>query len=49
MGIADHEAALRVFEEENSLPDIAEALWRSGEILTHARGKDIDIGTQDGS
>jgi len=42
MDIADHEAALRIFEEENSLPDIAEALWRSGEALTHARGRDID-------
>ncbi len=42
MDIADHEAALQVFEEENSLADIAEALWRSGEALTHTRGRDID-------
>jgi tetratricopeptide (TPR) repeat protein/KaiC/GvpD/RAD55 family RecA-like ATPase len=28
--LADYDAALGVFEEENSLPDVAEALWRSG-------------------
>jgi KaiC/GvpD/RAD55 family RecA-like ATPase len=30
MGLADYDAALRVFEEENSLVDAAEALARSG-------------------
>jgi pentatricopeptide repeat protein len=30
MDVADYEAALQVFEEENSIPDVAEALWRSG-------------------
>ena len=28
--LADYDVALGVFEEENSLPDVAEALWRSG-------------------
>jgi tetratricopeptide (TPR) repeat protein len=31
LDLADYEAALQIFEEENSLPDIAEALWRTGE------------------
>jgi len=31
LDLADYEAALQVFEEENSLVDIAEALWRRGE------------------
>jgi tetratricopeptide (TPR) repeat protein len=29
--LADYETALQIFKEENSIPDIAEALWRSGE------------------
>ncbi|MGD0450305.1 MAG: BREX system ATP-binding domain-containing protein [Candidatus Bathyarchaeia archaeon] len=32
MDLADYDAALRVFEEENSLADVAEALWRSGVV-----------------
>jgi pentatricopeptide repeat protein len=32
--LADYDAALKVFEEENSLSDIAEALWRSGVLCT---------------
>jgi tetratricopeptide (TPR) repeat protein len=35
--LADYEAALQIFEEENSTPDIAEALWRSGEARLSAR------------
>jgi tetratricopeptide (TPR) repeat protein len=31
LDLADYEAALQVFEEENSLADLAEALWRRGE------------------
>jgi tetratricopeptide (TPR) repeat protein len=31
LDLADYEAALQIFEEENSLADVAEALWRSGE------------------
>ena len=34
MDLADYDAALKVFEEENSLPDVAEALWRSGVVCT---------------
>jgi tetratricopeptide (TPR) repeat protein len=30
--LADYEAALQIFEEENSLADVAEALWRIGEV-----------------
>jgi tetratricopeptide (TPR) repeat protein/KaiC/GvpD/RAD55 family RecA-like ATPase len=30
--LADYDAALKVFEEENSLADVAEALWRSGVV-----------------
>ncbi len=37
MDLADYEAALQVFEEENSLTDLAEALWRSGEAPRSAR------------
>jgi tetratricopeptide (TPR) repeat protein len=32
LDLADYEAALQVFEEENSLADVAEALWRMGEV-----------------
>jgi tetratricopeptide (TPR) repeat protein/KaiC/GvpD/RAD55 family RecA-like ATPase len=32
--LADYDAALQVFEEENSLADAAEALWRSGQAST---------------
>jgi tetratricopeptide (TPR) repeat protein len=35
--LADYETALQIFEEENSTPDIAEALWRSGEARISAR------------
>lgn len=31
MDLEDYEKALQIFEEENSLDDVAEALWRSGE------------------
>lgn len=31
LDLADYAAALQIFEEENSLADVAEALWRSGE------------------
>jgi tetratricopeptide (TPR) repeat protein len=34
LDLADYEAALQVFEEENSLADVAEALWRRGEVYT---------------
>jgi len=37
MDLADYEAALEIFEEENSLADVAEALWRSGEARLSAR------------
>jgi len=37
LDLADYEAALQVFEEENSLADLAEALWRSGEVLRSDR------------
>jgi tetratricopeptide (TPR) repeat protein len=37
LDLADYEAALRIFEEENSLADMAEALWRSGEARISAR------------
>jgi tetratricopeptide (TPR) repeat protein/KaiC/GvpD/RAD55 family RecA-like ATPase len=32
MDLADYDAALQIFEEENSLADVAEALCRSGEV-----------------
>jgi KaiC/GvpD/RAD55 family RecA-like ATPase/tetratricopeptide (TPR) repeat protein len=32
--LADYDAALQVFEEENSLADVAEALWRTGVVRT---------------
>jgi tetratricopeptide (TPR) repeat protein/KaiC/GvpD/RAD55 family RecA-like ATPase len=32
MDVADYDAALQVFEEENSVADAAEALWRSGAV-----------------
>ena len=32
LDLADYKAALQIFEEENSLVDVAEALWRSGEL-----------------
>jgi tetratricopeptide (TPR) repeat protein/KaiC/GvpD/RAD55 family RecA-like ATPase len=32
MDLADYNTALKVFEEENSLADVAEALWRSGSL-----------------
>lgn len=32
MELADYDSALIVFEEENSLPDVAETLWRSGAV-----------------
>lgn len=34
MDLADYNAALQIFEEENSLADAAEALWRSGVVNT---------------
>jgi tetratricopeptide (TPR) repeat protein len=34
MDLADYDAALKVFEEENSLVDVAEALCRSGTVST---------------
>ena len=34
MDLADYRAALQIFEEENSLADVAEALWRSGVVCT---------------
>jgi tetratricopeptide (TPR) repeat protein/KaiC/GvpD/RAD55 family RecA-like ATPase len=34
MDLADYNAALQIFEEENSLADAAEALWRSGVVST---------------
>jgi KaiC/GvpD/RAD55 family RecA-like ATPase/tetratricopeptide (TPR) repeat protein len=34
LDLADYDAALQIFEEENSLADVAEALWRSGELCT---------------
>ena len=34
MDLGDYDAALQVFEEENSLPDAADALWRSGVVCT---------------
>jgi tetratricopeptide (TPR) repeat protein len=37
LDLADYEAALQVFEEENSLADLAEALWRSGEAPRSTR------------
>jgi tetratricopeptide (TPR) repeat protein len=36
--IADYEAALKVFEEENSLADVAEALGRAGDARTFFEG-----------
>ena len=32
--LADYNAALQIFEEENSLADVADALWRSGIITS---------------
>jgi len=29
-----YDSALRVFEEENSIPDIADALWKNGVVCT---------------
>jgi tetratricopeptide (TPR) repeat protein len=37
LDLADYEAALQIFEEENSLADVAEALWRRGEASISAR------------
>jgi len=37
LDLADYEAALQIFEEENSLADVAEALWRNGEARLSAR------------
>ena len=37
--LTDYETALNLFEEENSVRDIAEALWRNGEA--HLSAKDI--------
>jgi tetratricopeptide (TPR) repeat protein/KaiC/GvpD/RAD55 family RecA-like ATPase len=34
LDLADYDAALQIFEEENSLPDVADALWRSGIVCT---------------
>ena len=36
MDLSDYETALRMFEEENSLPDVAEALGRHGEASVAA-------------
>ncbi len=36
--LADYDAALQVFEEETSLPDAADALWRSGVVCTLLKG-----------
>jgi tetratricopeptide (TPR) repeat protein len=36
--LADYEAALQIFEEENSLADMAEALWRIGEACLRPEG-----------
>ena len=33
LDLTDYETALQIFEEENSLADVAEALWRIGEAL----------------
>jgi tetratricopeptide (TPR) repeat protein len=33
LDMADYEKALQIFEEENSLVDVAEALWRRGEVF----------------
>ncbi len=35
MDLADYDAALQVFEEENSVADVAEALWRSGSVCIY--------------
>ena len=32
--LADYKAALQVFEEENSLADVAEVLWKRGEVFS---------------
>ena len=37
MDLADYNTALQIFEEENSLTDVADALWRSG-IISDACG-----------
>ena len=34
MDLAEYDAALRVFEEENSVADVADALWRCGVVCT---------------
>lgn len=36
--LADYEAALQIFEGENSLADVAEALWRIGEACFRPKG-----------
>ena len=36
--MADYEAALQIFEEESSLADVAEALWRIGEACFRPEG-----------
>lgn len=38
LDLADYEAALQIFEEENSLADVAEALWRIGEACLRPEG-----------
>jgi tetratricopeptide (TPR) repeat protein len=38
LDLADYEAALKVFEEENSVADVAEALGRSGDARTFFEG-----------
>ncbi|MCJ7559400.1 hypothetical protein MUO79_02125, partial [Candidatus Bathyarchaeota archaeon] len=38
LDLADYNAALQIFEEENSLADAADALWRSGLLTTGAEG-----------
>lgn len=35
--LEDYETALKIFEEENSPEDVAEALWRSGEVQIIAK------------
>ena len=42
MDLADYNVALQIFEQENSLSDIAEVLWRSGEAIARSRSRDID-------
>ena len=38
LDMADYETALQIFEEENSLADVAEALWRIGEACLRPEG-----------